>query len=92
MAANGPEIDPLSSLFADARAGDMGSLDALAKRQAALCARFANFSQRNFVEILAGLLTQAENQTATLRIEALIHLAVLTCRGDVKPTLLQVRN
>ncbi len=92
MAANGPTIDGLSSLFAAARAGDMFSLDALATRQTALCSRLAKFSQRHVVEILAGLLTQPENHAATLRIEALIHLAVLNCKGTVRPTLLQVRE
>ncbi|MER9764334.1 hypothetical protein [Mesorhizobium sp. M0138] len=92
MAANGSTIDALSSLFAAARAGDMFSLDALAKRQAKLCARLAKFSQRHVVEILAGLLTQPANHAATLRIEALIHLAVLNCKGTVKPTLLQIRE
>src|SRR5688572_24556967 len=70
----------------------MFSLNALAKRQAALCARLAKFSQRHVVEILAGLLTQPENHAATLRIEALIHLAVLKCKGTEKPTLVQVRE
>lgn len=92
MPTNGPTIDALSSLFAAARAGDMFSLDALAKRQAKLCGRLSKFSQRHVVEILAGLLTQPQNHAATFRIEALIHLAVLNCKGTVRPTLLQVRE
>lgn len=92
MPPSGPTIDALSSLFAAARAGDMFSLDALAKRQSALCTRLAKFSRRNVVEILAGLLTQPENHAATLRIEALIHLAVLSCTGSKKPTRPQVRQ
>ena len=41
---------------------------------------------------LAGLLTQPENHTATARIEALIHLAALACRGDGEPTLRQLQE
>ncbi|MES0032375.1 hypothetical protein [Mesorhizobium sp. M0040] len=92
MVANVPMMDALSSLFAAARAGDMFRLDELAKRQAKLCARLAKFNQRHVVEILAGLLTQPENHAATLRIEAVIHLAVLHCKGSAKPTLLQIRE
>lgn len=92
MAANDPNLDALRGLFAAAGTADSFSLEELAKRQASLCARLVKFSRRQVVEILAGLLTQPENHAATLRIEALIHLAVLNCKGNVTPTSLQVRQ
>lgn len=41
---------------------------------------------------LAGLLTQPENHTATKRLEALIHLAALSCRGSHAPTNYHLRR
>ena len=44
------------------------------------------------VHNLSGLLTRPENHTATARIEALLHLAALACRGRKKPCLQQLRE
>lgn len=92
MAINDPNLDALRGLFAAAGTTDSLSLEGLAKRQASLCARLVKFSRQHLVEILAGLLTQPENHGATLRIEALIHLAFIYCNGTKKPTLQQVRE
>lgn len=68
------------------------NLSALARRQSKLCSRLVKFSVRHVVQILAGLLTQPDNHSATLRIEALIHLAVIYCKGSQIPSLPQMRQ
>lgn len=92
MAVNDPYLDALKGLFAAAGGASSFSLEKLTKRQRSLCARLVKFSRRHLVEILAGLLTQPETHAATLRIEAMIHLAFLYCNGTRKPTLPQVRE
>lgn len=89
---NGP-FTAVAATVADLRAGDGESeVSALSRRQTKLCKRLAKFDLVEIVEILAGLLTHPDNHCATPRIEALIHLAVLHCRGTQKPTLLQIRE
>lgn len=64
----------------------------LGNRQARLVARLKKYSFIEVAKILSGLLTQPENHAATLRIEGLIHLAALYCRGADIPTLACVRG
>ncbi|MEH7906218.1 hypothetical protein V7798_00755 [Rhizobium laguerreae] len=67
-------------------------LNALATRQAKLCARLVKFDGLHLVQTLSGLSTIPENQVATYRIEALIHLAVAFCRGTQIPSDAQIRE
>ena len=57
-----------------------------------LVKQLKKFSFAMVAQRLGGLLTQPENHSATARIEALIHLAALTCRGKATPTTQQLRN
>ena len=61
-------------------------------RLARLVRRLEKFSFPLVAAPLAGLLTRRENHTATSRIEALIHLAALACRGDWEPGQRQLRE
>lgn len=82
----------LGQLFANAEAeGNMG-LRALGERQARLCLRLVKFDAASTIQQIAGLLTAPENHAATLRLEALIHLAAIHCRGRRTPTLAHLRE
>lgn len=85
-------MDAIGALLAGSMAEENLDLRALTHRQPKLCARLKKFSFRHVAEILAGLLIRPENHPATLRIEALIHLAALHCRGSKEPTLAQIRE
>ena len=61
-------------------------------RLARLVSSLKKFSFSLVAQALAGLLTRPENQTATARIEVLIHLAALTCRGVKRPGRQQLNN
>jgi hypothetical protein len=61
--------------------GDGLDLGGLVARQAKLCTLLTRFDGLHLVQTLSGLLTLPENQVATHRIEALIHLGVAFCRG-----------
>ena len=81
---------------------DYGDKPAAAKRSLLTPPRWSLFApplthlrKFNFpavAALLAGLLTRPENHTATARIEALLHLAVLACRGRKKGNLRQLRE
>ncbi|NEH46624.1 hypothetical protein GR215_33020 [Rhizobium leguminosarum] len=64
----------------------------MSERQSRLCSHLAEFSSPLLVQMLAGLLTHPDNQPASIRIEALIHLAALHCRGDHVPSPGQIRE
>lgn len=64
----------------------------LMTRQAKLCQRLVTFDGLHLVQTLSGLLTLPENQVATYRIEALIHLALASCRGEQIPSSAQIRE
>lgn len=85
-------IGGLGQLFANAEAEETMGLRALGDRQAKLCARLAKFDAASTIQQIAGQLTAPENHAATLRLEALIHLAALHCRGRQTPTLVQLRE
>jgi hypothetical protein len=82
----------LAALMAGLAADNNMNLQALSERQPRLCTRLAKFGFGQVAQLVAGLLTAPENQPATLRIEALIHLAALHCRGSMAPTLQQLRE
>jgi hypothetical protein len=84
--------DAMAALMAMSRSEHSLRLEALATRLDRLARRLTKFSFPAIAQPLAGLLTFPENHTATLRIEALIHLAALTCHGRATPTLAQLRE
>ncbi len=85
-------LSQLGALMAGFQADQNMNLRALSERQPRLCARLEKFDFVAVLEIASGLLTRPENHAATLRIEALIHLAAMYSRGRQKPTLSQVRE
>jgi hypothetical protein len=85
-------MSQLGALMAGFRANQNMNLRSLSERQPRLCSRLGKFGFLALVEIVSGLLTQPQNHAATLRIEALIHLAAMHSRGHQTPTLSQVRE
>lgn len=88
----GGGINDLSALFAQDASNEGLSIPALISRQPKLCARLGKFDALDLIQSLSGLLTQLDNHAATLRIEALIHLATAFCRGTQKATHAQIRG
>ena len=70
----------------------MSNVRDLADRQARLVRRLRKFSFPKVAAHLSVLLTRPENHTASPRIEALLHLAALACRGNKKPGLRHLRE
>ena len=89
-------LDPLGeatrALSADAADAVVRNVQDMAERQARLVRRLQKFSFPAVAALLSGLLTRTENHTATARIEALLHLAALACRGRKKPGLQHLRG
>lgn len=85
-------LGPLGALMAGAAADENMKLRSLVARQGKLCARLQKFDFNAVLQILPGLLVQPANHAASLRIEALIHLAAIHCGGAQKPTLAQCRE
>ncbi len=89
-------LDPWGEAFrvlsADAAGAEVRDVRGMAARQARLVRRLRKFNFPAVAALLAGLLTRPENHTATARIEALLHLAVLACRGRKKGNLRQLRE
>ena len=99
LVAVADESEPLDSLGEATRALSADAADAvvrnirdLAERQARLVRRLQKFSFPAVAALLSGLLTRTENHTATARIEALLHLAALACRGKKNPGLQHLRG
>ena len=67
-------------------------LGEIARRLSQLVSRLKKFSLFEVTRATAGLLTAPENHPASARLEALIHLAAMTCRGDRVPQLSQLRE
>ena len=88
--------DPLGEasriMSADAAGTKVRGIGGLTARRAGLARRLRKFSFTDVAAMLSALLVQPENQTATARIEALIHLAALACRGKRRPGLQQLRR
>ena len=78
--------------MASAATGELREIRGMAVRHASLVRRLEKFSFPFVAAPLAGLLTGRENHTATARIEALIHLAALACRGNKAPGRRQLRE
>ena len=78
--------------MASAATGELREIESMAVRLANLVRRLEKFSFPLVAAPLAGLLTRRENHTATSRIEALIHLAALACRGSKEPGRRQLRK
>ena len=87
-----PQADAAAALIAHAAPAELHAIASIAARLARLVGRLEKFSFPLVAAPLAGLLTRSENQTATARIEALIHLAALACHGDRKPGLRQLHE
>ena len=87
-----PKGEAARLLFADAAGAGVRDLRGIAVRQARLLRRLRKYSFPAVAVLLSGLLTRPENHTATARIEALLHLAALACRGRKKPGLQQLRE
>ena len=89
-------LDPLGEaarlLAADAAGIGVGDVRDMAARQKRLVTRLQKFNFSVVSALLAGLLTRPENHTATARIEALLHLAALACRGRKKVDQQQLRE
>ena len=71
---------------------ELRAIRSIAVRLAKLTTRLEKFSFPLVAAPLAGLLIRLENHTATARIEALIHLAALSCEGDKAPKQRQFRE
>ena len=78
--------------MASAATGELREINGIAVRLASLVRDLEKFSFPLVAAPLAGLLTRRENHTATARIEALIHLAALACRGHKEPEWRQLRE
>ena len=71
--------------MAYAMAGELPEIRGMVSRLPRLVRSLKKFSFPLVVPLLAELLIRRENHTATARIEALIHLAALYCRGKKQP-------
>ena len=87
-----PNYDAVTALLANAAASDMREIRGTVLRLARLLKGLEKFSFPLVAQSLAGLLIRPENHTATARIETLIHLAALACRGEHVPARRQVRQ
>ena len=85
-----PTYDVAAALVANAASDEIRSIGNACSRLKRLIRCLKKFSFPLVAQPLAGLLTRPENQGATSRLELLIHLAALTCRGDRSPTLRQL--
>lgn len=67
-------------------------LGGIAQRLPRLVARLTKFSFPDIAATVGGLLTMADNHPKTYRLEVLVNLAAIHCRGTQKPTLAQLRE
>ena len=81
-----PHDEAAAALMATAAGGETRQIRRIAGRLSKLVRRLEKFSFPLVAGPLAGLLTREENHTASVRIEALLHLAALACRGDKEPS------
>ena len=72
--------------------GELCEIGSMAVRLAKVVRRLEKFSFPLVAAPLAGLLTRRENHVASARIESLIHLAALACRGDRAPDRRHLRQ
>ena len=86
-ANNAVHADNALRLSAEAR-----DLRSASKRLGHLITQLRSFRFAPIAQMLSGLLTVPANHAATLRIESLIHLAAMACRGCRVPTLKHLRT
>lgn len=87
-----PEYDAAAALMARAAAPELSEVESVVQRLARLSRQLKRFSFPAVAKSLGGLLTRIENHTATARIEALIHIAAIACRGNRRPARRQVHE
>lgn len=87
-----PHFNDFAALMAASHSAMSLRIGSVAARLNKLVRRLAKFSFPSVAQPLAGLLTRPENHPASVRLEALIHLAALACRGGSAPTLAQLRE
>ncbi len=71
---------------------DPYQIDAMASRCAPAVRMLKSYSFPSVVGAIAGLLTRAENHSATTRLEAMVHLAAVGCRGTKAPSVRRLRQ
>ena len=76
-----------ATVMANGATVELREIGSMTGRLGKLVRRLERFSFPLVAAPLAGLLTRPENHTATARIEALIHLAAVACRGNKEPRL-----
>ncbi len=87
-----PNREAAAALMASAATGELREIGSMAVRLAKVVRRLEKFSFPLVAAPLAGLLTRRENHVAGARIEALIHLAALACRGEEAPDRRHLRE
>ena len=87
-----PYRDAAAALMASAATRELREIRSIAVRLDSVVRRLEKFSFPLVAQPLAGVLTRPENHTATARIEALIHLAALACRGRKEPGWRHLRD
>lgn len=85
-------LDSALGLLAVSQTDDIRRLSGLRKRQRRLRRLLTPVEPHAAIGRLAGLLTYPNHHTATPRLEALIHLAAMDCRGVRAPTDDDVRK
>ena len=80
-------VDELTSIPADSY-----QIAAIASRFEPLIRKLGAYSFPSVAGAIAGLMTRPENHAATTRLEAMIHLAALGCRGDSAPSTGRLRE
>jgi len=87
-----PHEETVAALMAHAAGRDLHEIRSIGERRGGLLRRLEKFSFPLVAAHLAGLLTRPENHCASRRIEALIHLAALVCRGTSNPRPRHLRH
>ena len=87
-----PQEEAIAAFMAHAATGELREISRITERFRKLLRHLEKFSFPLVAAPLAGLLTRPENHCATGRIEALIHLAALSCCGNKAPRLRHVKQ
>ena len=72
--------------------GEIHQIAAICQRLAPLIAQLRDYRFDIVAQMLSGLLINPNNHVATQRVEALIHLAAIACRGRHRPTIQDLNN
>lgn len=81
-----------AALLAGTATSELSEIGRIGVRLGTVVRRLEKFSFPLVAAPLAGLLTRRENHTASGRIEALIHLAAVACRGEKAPEQKHLRD